>query len=801
MREPTVTRRRFLQWSGATLLTPAIGSGAACGRGPVPWTEAQLVHGRRASDAERAAIADAAALIGRAVDDQVSVRAEEDTWQPGDIYVATPDTADRLEARWTCAGDTPGAFRILSPDDRDAPAVVVAGVDPEGARNGLYRLLEICGFGFMRDGEHIPSLARQSLPSDGLDLTTEPAFRWRGEMIWDNYLGPARYCAAAWGAADWERALLHMARAGHNFLEFYPPLAHVWQLAFPEADGLADGPVWRAAEKHALAKQVLARARELGVHVMYVLSYGWFPAAVRRLYPELEWAGGGFLCAHQPELKVLTRRVWQVMFDELGTDHLVAIRHRGEEGQSYSDPCRSVTKAQGMTQAYEVLRELDPDVVATVWTWAEQVPELFDELPDEIRAVHIRHGMGGMFSDVGAGREQADGRPAIDPARRWLSGQFTLFSGSETLVQTAWSDPTSLAADARTSASDPTCEGYFQWPEWTATSPWLSDTIARLAWDPGSFDRGPALLAYAAARHGAHASLFLRGFRPMIDAGNARVMVTPRQRVIVSYFLSATEIGVLDAVREGVRAMWNDWPADATPLLQRDLVDLLAWVGVRQAHVFEAEAYVAYRAGDRARVDAGIEAALASWGALQALLADMPELSILRTAARMASEAPVSAAAVDSFWVQGCDFYKGYPLVLSPEAIEFVCADQCRRLGQALASALDEQRTASLPEPGFFWHDFPDPAWADVVAGVPAEDAATFERTIRRRLSDALEQGASVRGERSLIGLQGRRSLEPLAEPTVPSVVELGALTHAVVTILGQTLPEPVAGPEAMTSE
>ena len=523
---------------------------------------------------------------------------------------------------------------------------------------------------------------------------------------------------------------------------------------------------------------------------------------MRRLYPELEWAGGGFLCAHQPELKELTRRAWRVMFDEFGTDHLCAIRHRGEEGQSYSDPCRSVTKAQGMTQAFEVLRELDPEVVATVWTWAEQMPDLFNELPIEIRAVHIRHGMGGMFSDVGAGREQPDGRPAVDAERRWLSGQFTLFSGSETLVQTAWSDPTTLAADARASAREPMCEGYFQWPEWTATSPWLSDTIARLAWDPVGFARDPALASYAAVRHGEHSSLFLRGFQPLVDAGNARVMVTPRKRVVIPYFLSAAELDLLGRVREAVRAMWDAWPSDATPLLQRDLVDLITWAGVRQAQVFEADAYVGYRMADRARVGVSIEAALDSWGALQELLAEIPELSLLRTATRMASEAPLSETALDSFWVKACDFYKGYPLVLSPEAIDLVFADQCRRLGQALEGALDEARAVSLPEPCFFWHDFPNPVWAEVTVGIPAEDADTFEREMHRRLEEAFAEGAAARGDRSLIGtLQNRDPASPLADPSTPSVVETRALNSVVARLLGRSLPEPVSAPEVLRGE
>ena len=448
------------------------------------------------------------------------------------------------------------------------------------------------GSGSCGMGERIPSLVGASVPGSTIDADVEPAFRWRGEMIWDNYLGPTRYCAAAWSLEDWARALVQMARTGLNFLEFYPPLATVWNRAFPEADALVTGTVWEADEKHALASSVLARARALGIHSMYVLSYGWFPEPVRRLYPELEWADGGFLCAHQPELQQMTRRVWTTMLDEFGTDHLYAIRHRGEEGQSNSDPWRSITKAQGMTQAYDVLRELDPEATITVWTWAEDVPELFGDLPGDVRASYIRHGMGGMFDDIGAGREQPDGRPDISAERRWLSGQFTLFSGNETLVRTAWSDAAALRADARAAAADPTCEGYFQWPEWTATSPWLSEVIARLAWDPDGFEPDGVLARYARARDGDDADLVLRGFRPLLAAGAERIMVTPRKRVVSPYVLSSDELSLLAAVRDGVRDLWRDWPASSTRLLQRDFCDLVNWTAVRQAQVFEAAAYV-----------------------------------------------------------------------------------------------------------------------------------------------------------------------------------------------------------------
>ena len=456
-----------------------------------------------------------------------------------------------------------------------------------------------------------------------------------------------------------------------------------------------------------------------------------------------------------------------------------------------------------MTQAYDVLRELDPEATITVWTWAEDVPELFGALPGDVRAAHIRHGMGGMFDDIGAGREQPDGRPDISAERRWLSGQFTLFSGNETLVRTAWSDAAALRAAARAAAADPTCEGYFQWPEWTATSPWLSEVIARLAWDPDGFEDGfepdGALARYARARHGNDADLVLRGFRPLFAAGAERIMVTPRKRVVRPYLLSADELSLLAAVRDGVRDLWRDWPASSTRLLQRDFCDLVNWTAVRQAQVFEAAAYVGCLVGDRSAVQPFLAHAFEAWDVARALLAQVPELTILGAARRMAETAPLADGALDTFWVQACDFYKGYPLVLGPESVELVFVEQSRRFGAVLDAALDTGTPPSLPAPGFFWHDFPDPTWADLVVGMPPEDSASFESAMRDRLAEAFRLGRDARGDASLaFAVRDLDPMKPLAAPTVPSAIPDAAFASAVAALLEPALPEPLAGPDVV---
>ncbi|MCC7034446.1 MAG: hypothetical protein IT179_16620 [Acidobacteria bacterium] len=728
-------RRTFLTRSAAAVVGAGIARRASGQTTTGGWQSLRLVAGARASSVERTVLEDAAGLFGRAIGIPVPVVSEPAAWGPSDILVGCPQTTRAMPDGLVPSGGKAGQYVVRAASSTDGPRVTIAGVDPEGARNGLYAWMERVGFGFFRDGEVVPALAGAMPIDEGASFGATPAFRWRGDMIWDNYLGPRRFCAAAWTEAEWERALLFMARRGLNFLEFYPPLEHVLALTFPKAAGLSEGAVWKATVKHALAARVLERGRALGIRFMYVLNYGFFPEPVRALYPALEWANG-HLCAHQPELAAMASRTWRTLVEQLGTDHLYAIRHRGEEGQSYSDPCRSVTKAEGYRQAVDALRSVDPEATITVWTWGEQAADLFAALPSGVHAAHIRHGMGGVFDDRGQGREQGDGAPSLPEGRRWISGQFTVFGGNEVSLQTPWSDAGALARDARASAADAACDGYFQWPEWSDTSPWLSHVIARLAWAPGAFGGVESeLRAYARARHGARAEAFLAGVLPILRAGPARLTHTPRKRLLVPYRLSAESLALVEAVRAGARAMAAAMGgAAASPLFDRDVTDVCEWLAMHQAQIFEADACRRHRTGDQAGALAALDAADATWEALHRLLAAIPERSIVDAAARVAEAGEPSDRFVESFWVNACDFYNGYPLVMSPEAIELVYRPQLARWRRLMVEAVARRQPMALEAPGWFWHDFPAPAWADAVRKLPPEDAPAFERAMRERL-------------------------------------------------------------------
>ncbi len=715
------------------VLAGLAGAPLALGGGRSPWDAVRIVTGDTPVLVERAAAADAAALLGQALGRRVEVVPLSRRWGKADVFIACPESSESVAA---LVPSRPGGYRLRTPES--GPAVTIAGADPGGARNGLYALLRRWGFGFFRDGTVVPKLGPASFPRPAsLDEVHEPAFALRGDMIWDNYQGPRRLCPATWTWPDWEQALLFAARNGLNFIQFYPPMAPFLARAFPDIRGF-EGRVRSADAELALAKQVVTYGRALGLRFLYSVTYGGLPKEVQDAHPKLGWANG-HLCPDRPELARWHAAIWSSLLTELGSDGLWAVHHRGESGQAYSNTCDSATKAAGYAQALEVLDEVDAGAVAFVWTWAEELPGLFSELPGSVRAMHIRHGMGGVFSDRGAGREQRAGKPDVGD-RRWIEGQFTVFGGNESWPRPAWGHaPKTMVAEARTAASDPSCEGFFHWPEWAAASPWTSDLLARLSWDPKRVGASQALTEYAHRRHGDRITLFQAAWEPLVEAGDARFMETPRARRLVPWFASPQPLRVLKLARAGVRQATGGLPREALPLLERDLADALLWVGRRQAQVLEAQAWTAAVRKDTADATAFAAAAVRSWELVLELLRAIPELSLAQSLSVLAGSGRLTTHALDTFLTQSVGFYGGYPLAMSPEAVELVFLPQSRRLAEGVAAVLGG-KAPKLPEAGWFWHDFPEAdqgAWAEVVRKLPGDDDE-LEAALRPRLEEAL---------------------------------------------------------------
>ncbi len=522
---------------------------ASC-RYVVDWNRLRLVAGTNASELERTVLVDARALFEAATGSPIAI--VDETAEPGafDVFVGTPESSSQIRP---IASEASGAYHVSG----SPPLVTISGADAEGARNGLYVFMEELGFRFFRDGAVVPEL-RGSAALE-LELEALPAFRFRGDMIWDNYLGPRRYCASVWNEEDWERALLYMARNRLNFLEFYPPLEHVLDTVFPEAKGLHNGSVLKSDAKHALAKKVLARARALGIECMYVLSYGSFPEPVRALYP--------------------------------------------------------------------------------------------------------------------------------------TSNGATVFC------------------------------------------------IAKLTW---LRTRVPSLDAYARAARSARGAFSRR--LPAAPPRRERALHEPAAKAAARAFLSrAASLDVLREVRAGALTMMEHLDASSSRFV-RDFVDLYTWLALRQAQTFEADAYLSHVEGEAVT----FEAARATWSALHAVLEQVPELGIVEAARSVAREGILADGAEDTFWTLGCNFYRGYPLVMSPEAVELVYLDQLDRLETLVKDAHERGEVAALEEPGWFWHDFPDASWADTVRKLPSEDAARFESVMRERLRRALSEPSTPPTARKL---------------------------------------------------
>jgi hypothetical protein len=177
----------------------------------------------------------------------------------------------------------------------------------------------------------------------------------------------------------------------------------------------------------------------------------------------------------------------------------------------------------------------------------------------------------------------------------------------------------------------------------------------------------------------------------------------------------------------------------APALHRRDYVDLLAWIGLRQAQVFEAASYVAHVGSDRESAARACGEAEATWSGLRDLLAQSPELSLLSSVRELSRIGALSAAVVDSLWTLGCDFYDGYPLVLSPEAIDLVYLPQLGALRSRVESAAESGVVCALDGPGWFWHDFPRSAVGGLRSAASLEDASRFEEEMRARLRAAVD--------------------------------------------------------------
>ena len=213
------------------------------------------------------------------------------------------------------------------------------------------------------------------------------------------------YSMAWWDFARWERELDWMAMNGINLPLSFTGQEYVWQ-KFYSSLGLSDkeikeyfsGPAFLAwqrmgnvkgwggpldngwiEEQRVLQKQILARARQLGLTSVLPGFSGHVPAAIKRLYPNAslirsaEWnkfntqySEDYLLEPTDPLFYKLATKFYKVLIREFGTDHFF-----NADTYNEMDPSSINETFLGDTNKaiYDAMAAVDPEAVFIMQGW------------------------------------------------------------------------------------------------------------------------------------------------------------------------------------------------------------------------------------------------------------------------------------------------------------------------------------------------------------------------------------------------------------------------------------------------
>ena len=302
------------------------------------------------------------------------------------FVIGTPATNALVARLAQAAGDGLGlgelgdqGYSVKSAELDGKTLVALVGNTPLGATYATSTYLEeVCGVGFFNDGDRVPKLA--SLPIAGLSQSSAPYFEhrsWLHHAVWTR---PYDRCIQLWGFEDWKKLIDWLRHKKINVLSvFHDEGTLLWGdaifRAFPRIPKngrtlhhFTMMPEYRTE----LNKRIMRYARESGLSLAYNLFYSQVPDFFQEYYPELEYhqlqmANLG-VCATQPACKEIMRRYWGEILDLYGIDkdhiyYVCAYQHEAALCDEYEN------RVEATRQAFEVLKELDPEARMYVENW------------------------------------------------------------------------------------------------------------------------------------------------------------------------------------------------------------------------------------------------------------------------------------------------------------------------------------------------------------------------------------------------------------------------------------------------
>ena len=267
--------------------------------------------------------------------------------------------------------------RVGSAQNR--PLIVLTGLTPAGVSHAVYSFLENeLGIGFFIDGNRVPEPERVVLEAG--ERREVPAVPIRGIFYHPTWQHPHANSWRLWSWERWRDALDWMRRKRFNTL----PLMHdsggyLWGdvlfREFPELKmndrtlrHFVVDPAWRRK----LNQKVFDHARKSGLSIAYNLFYTQVPEFFAESHPELKTYPLNMknvgISASQPQNREIMKRYWGAILDTYGMDdsHLYFVCSYQHER---SLPPEVPDRNQTTIEAYELLRELDPEARVYIETW------------------------------------------------------------------------------------------------------------------------------------------------------------------------------------------------------------------------------------------------------------------------------------------------------------------------------------------------------------------------------------------------------------------------------------------------